>query len=101
MVYTDTIVNGKIKNTVRRFVVDTTNDLPEIDVSQLSPGSIAYIVDIGARYMLNNQFKWILQPSIGGGSGGTNPDNEYIYDGGMEVSDHNMNTYIYDGGMEI
>ena len=83
MAYTTIYANGFTYNSVKKFVIDTFNEIYDIDISQLSPGSTAFDISTSKTYMLNNKNHWIevqLSGSSGGG-GGTGGD-DVIYDGG-------------------
>lgn len=75
MAYSTVYLNGRKPNMVRRFVVDAKADLSEINISQLLPGSTAFIIETSETYMLNNQFNWVEVAPFG---------NSVIYDGGVE-----------------
>lgn len=75
MAYSTVYLNGRKPNMVRRFVVDAKADLSEINISQLLPGSTAFIIETSETYMLNNQFSWVEVALFG---------NSVIYDGGVE-----------------
>lgn len=87
MAYTAIYANGSMYNSVKKFVIDTFNEIYDIDTSQLSPGSTAFDISTSKTYMLNNKRNWIeVQISgsggSGGGSGGDTPGGDVIYDGG-------------------
>jgi len=87
MAYTAIYANGSTYNSVKKFVIDTFNEIYDIDISQLSPGSTAFDISTSKTYMLNNKRNWIeVQISgsggSGGGSGGDTPGGDVIYDGG-------------------
>ena len=71
-------------------------DLPDLNKSQLTPGSTVFIIENSKYYMLNGSKKWIeINPfgkTIVSGDGGTEevpgepeiPENDdIIYDGGI------------------
>lgn len=107
-----TVFTGKQKaNMVRKFVVDTYNDISSINISQLLPGSTAFVINTSQTYMLNNARQWTLI-NVGGGSGGGSSSGgngdgcccdcggNIIYDGGdldNPAGDFNGNLG-YDGG---
>lgn len=81
--------NGNIKTYgMKHFILDEEKDLPEIQTSDLTTGSTAFVIATSAHYMLNSSKKWVkvnLGSSSPGGGGDTpgeddNPDVEY--DGG-------------------
>ena len=64
---------------VRHYVVDTYNDIATINnISQLLPGSTAFVITTSKTYMLKHDGTW-TEITGGGGGGG-----EVIYDGGDE-----------------
>lgn len=81
MAYTAVYANGATYNSVKKFVIDTFNEIYDIDISQLSPGSTAFDISESKTYMLNNKRNWVEVKLEGsGGGGGTGGD--IIYDGG-------------------
>ena len=71
MAYTAIYANGSTFNMVKKFVIDSFNEIYDIDTSQLSPGSTAFNISSSKTYMLNNKKQWIeVQIGGGGGSGG-------------------------------
>lgn len=85
MAYTAIYANGSTFNMVKKFVIDSFNEIYDIDKSQLSPGSTAFDISSSKTYMLNNKKQWIevqvsSGSSSGGGGGGTS--GEIIYEGG-------------------
>lgn len=89
MAYTAIYANGSTFNMVKKFVIDSFNEIYEIDTSQLSPGSTAFDISSSKTYMLNNKKQWI-EVQIGSSGGGTDydggtpgaPGGDIIYDGG-------------------
>ena len=65
MAYTVIYANGSTFNMVKRFVIDSFNEIYDIDTSQLSPGSTAFDISSNKTYMLNNKKQWI-QIQVGG-----------------------------------
>ena len=55
MAYTAIYANGSTFNMVKTFVIDSFNEIYEIDTSQLSPGSTAFDISSSKTYMLNNK----------------------------------------------
>lgn len=45
----------------KEYVLDTKNDLVNINTGECCPGSIAYIIDSKELYMLNSKKEWVLQ----------------------------------------
>ena len=65
MAYTVIYANGSTFNMVKKFVIDSFNEIYDIDTSQLSPGSTAFDISSNKTYMLNNNKQWIqVQVSI-------------------------------------
>ena len=74
MAYTAIYANGSTFNMVKKFVIDSFNEIYDIDTSQLSPGSTAFDISSSKTYVLNNKKQWI-QVQVGtGGSGDVQPD---------------------------
>lgn len=89
MAYTAIYANGSTFNMVKKFVIDSFNEIYDIDTSQLSPGSTAFDISSSKTYMLNNKKQWI-EVQIGSSGGGTD------YDGGTPGT--SGGDIIYDGG---
>ena len=89
MAYTAIYANGSTFNMVKKFVIDSFDEIYEIDTSQLSPGSTAFDISSSKTYMLNNKKQWI-EVQIGSSGGGTD------YDGGTPGT--SGGDIIYDGG---
>ena len=118
--YTIRANSNRVAYGVKRYTLDTIEDLKRLNISSAYPGSTAFIIQTSTRYMLNNKRQWIkVASSTGGGSGGGNEDEDYdggsidgtdpdnpggsdtdndgYYDGGsIDGSDPGMNDY--DGG---
>lgn len=45
----------------KEYVLDTKNDLANINTGKCCPGSVAYIIDSKELYMLNSKKEWVLQ----------------------------------------
>lgn len=90
MAYTAIYANGSTFNMVKKFVIDSFNEIYEIDTSQLSPGSTAFDISSSKTYMLNNKKQWIEVQIGSSGGGGTD------YDGGTPGA--SGGDIIYDGG---
>lgn len=76
---------GKIAYDIQRFIVDFETEIAELPTNG-APGSTAFVIENGSRYMLNNERRWKLLPSSGtggGGGGSIDPTATYIYDGGI------------------
>ena len=91
---------GKTTYNLKEFTVDTYDDITKINVSQLAVGSIVFVIDTSASYMLNSKRQWI-EVDLGGG-GKNNPDKyDIIYDGGVvSQPSEDDDEVIYDGGEE-
>lgn len=75
---------GKVTYNIQKFVVDFESEIANLPTDG-APGSTAFVIENGSRYMLNNSKIWQLLPSSGGGNGGggIDPTATYIYDGGI------------------
>ena len=73
MAYTAIYANGSTFNMVKKFVIDSFNEIYNIDTSQLSPGSTAFDISSSKTYMLNNKKQWI-EVQIGSSGGAGVPD---------------------------
>lgn len=98
MAYTTVYSNGIVDNMVRKFVVDTVDQVATINVSQLRAGSTAFVIKTSETYMLSNARKW-EKVTVGSGGGGGGGDREVIYDGSDEDNPGSTNI-IYNGGDE-
>lgn len=45
----------------KEYVLDTKDDLTNINTGECCPGSIAYIIDSKELYILNSKKEWVLQ----------------------------------------
>lgn len=77
---------GKVQYGLQRFIVDTPDDLLKLPAKTV-PGSTAYVISTGDRYMHNSKNVWVKLKSKGsssGGGGGGNPvvPDDDIWDGG-------------------
>lgn len=45
----------------KEYMLDSADELSELDVKNCCPGSVAYIISTGDVYMLNNKKEWIIQ----------------------------------------
>ena len=79
MAYTVIYANGSTFNMVKRFVIDSFNEICDIDTSQLSPGSTAFDISSNKTYMLNNKKQWI-QIQVGGSQPDWNQNDEAAAD---------------------
>lgn len=75
---------GKVQYGLQRFIVDTPDDLLKLPAKTV-PGSSAYVISTGDRYMHNSKNVWVKLKSKGSSSGGGGnpvvPDDD-IWDGG-------------------
>lgn len=84
--------SDKIAYGIKHFNLDEVVDLPDLNKSQLTPGSTVFIIENSKYYMLNGSKKWIeINPFGKNIIQGDNdddgipdiPENEdVIYDGG-------------------
>ena len=86
--YTLTHQNGKVNYGLKKFIVDSVEDIEKIPTISLLPGSTAFIPKSSKLYIYQDNNTWIEQKSnsnnSGGGGGSTepsNPDNTYVWDG--------------------
>lgn len=102
--YSVMFTNGHIPNQIKEFAVDNFSQLSSIDISQILPGSRAFVMQDemhggGSQwYMLSTILEW-LPISWGGGGGGTS--GSVIYDGGNvdnSNSGGSTSNTSYDGG---
>ena len=45
----------------KEYVLDTKDDLANINTGECCPGSVVYIIDSKELYMLNSKKEWVLQ----------------------------------------
>ena len=45
----------------KEYVLDTKDDLANINTGECCPGSVAYIIDSKELYVLNSKKEWVLQ----------------------------------------
>ena len=64
MAYTAIYANGSTFNMVKKFVIDSFNEIYDIDTSQLSPGSTAFDISSSKTYMLNNKKAELLDKDL-------------------------------------
>lgn len=82
--YTIRANSNRIAYGVKRYTLDTIDDLKKLNISTAFPGSTAFIVETSTRYILNNKKQWIKSSNSSGegdSSGGGSSGDEY-YDGG-------------------
>ena len=79
MAYTAIYANGSTFNMVKKFVIDSFNEIYDIDTSQLSPGSKVLDISSSKTYMLNNKKQWI-EVQVGTGNYVTIATNEDAMD---------------------
>lgn len=82
--YTIRANSNRIAYGVKRYTLDTIDDLKKLNISTAFPGSTAFIVETSTRYILNNKKQWIKSSnsSGGGGSSGGGSSGDEYYDGG-------------------
>lgn len=86
--YTINSNSGKVAHGIKKYIVDTANDILELPTKDAAPGSLAFVIDNSNYYMLNHQGQWKkvnLGAGSGTGGGGDTPDmpEDIIYDGGL------------------
>lgn len=65
------------------FLCDYQSDVANLPTNR-KPGSSAYVIENGNKYILNSDHEWVLQPSGGGGDQPLPPEDiTIIYDGGL------------------
>lgn len=80
--------NGKVNYGLKKFIVDSVEDIEKIPTISLLPGSTAFIPKSSKLYIYQDNNTWVEQKSNsnnssgGGSSEPPNPDNTYIWDGG-------------------
>lgn len=74
---------------IKHFVLDTIEDIKELDKNKLTPGSTIFIIASSKYYILNGKKQWIeINPycmghsSGGAGNDNSGTENDGIYDGG-------------------
>lgn len=74
---------------IKHFVLDTIEDIKELDKNKLTPGSTIFIIASSKYYILNGKRQWIeINPycmghsSGGAGNDNSGTENDGIYDGG-------------------
>ena len=86
--YTLTHQNGKVNYGLKKFIVDSVEDIEKIPTISLLPGSTAFIPKSSKLYIYQDNNTWVEQKSNSNNSGGdgstepSDPDNIYIWDGG-------------------
>lgn len=85
--YTINSNSGKVAHGIKKYIVDTANDILELPTKDAAPGSLAFVIDNSNYYMLNHQGQWkkVNLSAGSGGGGGDTPDmpEDIIYDGGL------------------
>lgn len=75
---------GKTAYGVKKFFLDTAEDLMQLNTANLYPGSTAFIINTSTTYMLNNKKVWVkVDLGSGGSSGDGDLPDHVIYDGGV------------------
>ena len=91
--------NGnKIAYGIKHFNVDELEDLEQLNVYNLKPGSTAFVIHTSVMYMLDSDYKWIkttLGQGGSGGGGGTEGDGS---DSDGDLDNGETNPPEYDGG---
>ena len=101
--YTTMFSSGQVHNQIKEFVVDTYDKIDDINISQILPGSRAFVIKDETHngnsqwYMLDHEGNWDPIDWNSGGGGGSADD--IIYDGGNMDKDSSSET-IYDGQEE-
>lgn len=80
--YTIRANSNKLAYGVKRYTLDTIEDLKRLNISSAYPGSTAFIIETSTRYMLNNKRQWVKIASASGGSSGGGNTGDEDYDGG-------------------
>lgn len=103
--YTIRANSNRVAYGVKRFTLDTIEDLKRLNISSAYPGSTAFIVGTSTRYMLNNKRQWIKVASSAGGGSSSGGNEDGDYDGGSidgtdpdNSGSNNENNGYYDGG---
>ena len=89
--YDDTQAHG-----LNRYIVDEVSDIETLP-AYIQPGSKAIVANSGDVYLLNNEHKWIKQPtSSGGGSGGgaSQEEVEEIIENVLETKSYATENYV-------
>jgi hypothetical protein len=90
--------SDKIAYGIKHFNLDEIVDLPNLNKSQLTPGSTVFIIENSKYYMLNGSKKWVeINPfgkTIISGDGETE-DNPVL----PPEEDEEQDDIIYDGGI--
>ena len=74
---------GKVGYNVQKFIVDLETEIAELPVDG-APGSFAFVIENGNRYMLTNSKEWKQLPNTASSGGSSiDPTAVYIYDGGV------------------
>lgn len=81
--YSITGNSGKVAYGVKHFTCDTKEDLNSLSLTEVIPGSKAFVIHESKSYMLDHNKEW--QPITFGGGGSTEPEypDLVIYDGGV------------------
>lgn len=77
--------SDKMAYGVKAYVLDLKSDLSSLPTN-ITPGSIAFIIESSQYYMLNTQGNWVAVTfcsSDGSSSEGGDTFDEVIYDGGL------------------
>ena len=52
---------GRVDYNYKEIFLDTADELDDIDIKQVSVGSVAFVIETGTVYILNSQGEWIAQ----------------------------------------
>ena len=52
---------GRVDYNYKEIFLDNADELNNVVIKDLCPGSVAYIIATGAVYILNSQKEWIAQ----------------------------------------
>lgn len=63
--------DGETLYGIKEFLLDTVEDLTDIPIAKLRPGSSALIIPTGELYMFDGNRNWTL---LGGATASSNPD---------------------------
>lgn len=81
---------------VAEFICDYQSDVANLPTHK-GPGSVAYVVENGNKYVLNSQHQWIKQPTnsgSGSGSGGSSGEGDIVILNGNDNTSTNDDIVI-------
>lgn len=74
--------SGEIKYGQKEFILDFESDIKDLPTN-ITPGSIAFIIENSKYFMLNHQKQWVsVKLNNGSESGGSSTVDKVIYNGG-------------------